>query len=114
MEFVARKSRRKDNTKKTNARPHIDIYKFMIKAANCLCEDPDIVEMVVSCGDCNIKFVADEENSEKYLLFGCSDNGYPYTKRPFFCGSADEVIKYLHDKSNADDVLFHAYYSKIK
>lgn len=86
----------------------------MLSAAEEFYEEPDIVSMIESRGGYNLKIVADEENREKYLLFGCSDNGYPYTKRPFFSGSANEIIAYLRDKSNADDVLFHICYAKQK
>lgn len=81
------------------------IYEFMLRAAKGFSDEPDIFEMVYSCGDYNIKFVADIANYGIYSIYGCDEDGNIRSKQPLCTGGVDEIVKYLNDKNNIDEVM---------
>ena len=81
------------------------IYEFMVKAAKKISYDSDIFEMVYSWGDYNIKFIADRANYGIYSIYGCDEDGNIRSKQPLCTGGVDEIVKYLNDKNNIDEVM---------
>lgn len=90
------------------------VYAHMQHTASSLAEDYDITEMtdiLHAHGFIGgIKIFSETVNTPAgteriYALYGCNSEGRTLTKKPFFTGNLDEVIEYLNDKSNTEDVL---------
>lgn len=81
------------------------IYQFMLRAADNFNKDTAIFELVFCWGGYSIKFVADKADYGIYSIYGCDDDGEKQSECPVFTGSADEIVKYLNDKENIDNVL---------
>ena len=81
------------------------IYEFMLRAADNFSRDTDVLEMLFSWGDYNMKFSADRANYGIYSVYGCDEDGNVRSAQPFCTGSVDEIVKYLNDKNNVDEVL---------
>lgn len=82
-----------------------EIYDFMLKASEKFMKDTDIFQMVYSWGGYSIKFVADKNNYGIFSIYGCDDEGEKQSESPLYTGSANDIIKYLNDKENIDNVV---------
>ena len=81
------------------------IYEFMLHAADSFSQDPSILEMSFCWGGCSIKFSADKANYGIYSIYGCDEDGNVRSEHPLCTGSVDEIVKYLNDKNNVDEVM---------
>lgn len=91
-----------DNSDKTKRET---IYEFMLRAAEEFKSEPQILKMLFSYGDLSIKIIADEENNKIFSLYGCDEDGNVSAKQPLCIGNVDEIVSFLNDKNNIDDVM---------
>ena len=87
------------------------IYEFMGKAARKFSDDPDIFEMVYSWGGYNMKFVADRTNYGIYSIYGCNEDEIIHLEQPLYTGNVEEIVGYLNDKNNVENVMQQVYES---
>ena len=89
------------------------IYEFMVKAACKFSDDPDIFEMVYSWGGYNMKFVADRTNYGIYSIYGCDEDEIIHLEQPLYTGNVEEIVGYLNDKNNVENVMQQVYESNV-
>ena len=82
-----------------------NIYKFMLKAAAEFAKEPDIFNMwFCSCGYC-MTFTADRDNYGIYSIYGCDEDENITSEQPLCTGGVEEIVKYLNDENNIDEVM---------
>ena len=96
-----------------DAQERKQIYEFMLRAAKGFSDEPDIFAMVYSCGDYNIKFVADRANYGIYSIYGCDENEVVHSEQPLYTGNVEGIVGYLNDKSNVENVMRQVYKSNV-
>lgn len=76
----------------------------MQRAAKDFEEDTKILTSLFCWGGFGIKIIADKTLYGIYSLYGCDEDGHIHVKHPLCIGNADEIISYLNDKNNINDV----------
>ena len=90
------------NYKKTTV-PIDDVYSFMQKIAKDLDSERDIESSFVTRGSFGLCVIV---NKDICSLHACKKDSVHYSEPPICKGSLDDIIAYLSDRVNAEDVLF--------
>ena len=90
------------------------VYEHMLHVARDITEEPDIINMYCVLHtkefNCGLKFVAEQTYTETqiktiYIMYGCDEDGRALSKHPLYVGALDEIVAYLKNQSNVEEVM---------